>query len=62
MSDLMTAEDVSKRTKIPIRTLSQWRYLGKGPAYIRLGNHVRYRPEAIDEWETASEVPFSGAA
>jgi hypothetical protein len=32
------------------RTLSEWRIRGTGPAYIRVGRSVRYRPEAVDAW------------
>jgi Helix-turn-helix domain len=33
---------------VPTRTLRQWRYVGKGPAYIRIGRHIRYRVEDLD--------------
>lgn len=32
------------------RTLEQWRYQGKGPAYLKVGRHVRYRPDDLDAW------------
>ena len=35
-------------------TLANWRYLGRGPAYIRLGETkggpVRYDPSAVRDW------------
>lgn len=29
---------------LPIATLAQWRYLGKGPKSIKVGRHIRCRP------------------
>jgi predicted DNA-binding transcriptional regulator AlpA len=35
----------------PERTLGQWRYLGRGPAYIKLENgSIRYRKADVDAW------------
>ena len=28
----------------------QMRLSGKGPAFVKIGNHVRYRLTAIEEW------------
>lgn len=35
---------------IPVRTLGQWRYLGKGPRWIKVGRHVRYRWSDVEAW------------
>ena len=32
------------------RTLEQWRYLGKGPAYFMVGRSVRYRRDELEAW------------
>ena len=32
------------------RTLEQWRHLGKGPPYLKVGRQVRYRRYDIDVW------------
>lgn len=32
------------------RTLEQWRHLGKGPAYLKVGRQVRYRQSDLDVW------------
>ena len=31
-------------------TLAQWRWLGKGPAYIKVGGLVRYPEDALAEY------------
>lgn len=49
---------------IPARTLSQWRYLGRGPRYLKVGKYVRYRPEDIEAWlknQTVETEPRSAA-
>ena len=31
-------------------TLSQWRYLGTGPTYVKAGARVIYHGKALNEW------------
>lgn len=52
----LTPSMVSDETGIPLRTLSQWRYLGRGPRFARFGKHVRYAREDLDEWTAAQVV------
>jgi hypothetical protein len=40
----------------PPRTLDQWRYLGRGPRYIKVEGHVRYRRSDVDAWLDANTV------
>ena len=61
MESLMTPANVSERIGVPSTTLAQWRYLKKGPAYIKVGNHVRYRLDDLLVWEEAHRcVPANG--
>ena len=53
--EVVTPREVSKKYQIPEATLAQWRYLGKGPSYLKLGAHVRYRRSALTAWERAAE-------
>lgn len=47
----MTPTELSEYLQIPARTLAQWRYLGRGPKYLKLeGGHVRYRSSDVTEW------------
>lgn len=34
----------------PEGTLKQWRYHGRGPAYIKTGGHVRYDWDVVEAW------------
>lgn len=48
---LLTPKQVSAQLGgIPEKTLTQWRYLGVGPAYVKIGRHIRYRPQAVERW------------
>jgi predicted DNA-binding transcriptional regulator AlpA len=58
---LLDGETVSTWIGIPAGTLAQWRYLGKGPAYVKVGRHVRYRAEDVDAW-LASQTRGGDAA
>ena len=40
----------------PPKTLANWRHLGIGPAYIKVGNGVRYRPADVDRWLDANTI------
>ena len=47
---LLDSRTLADRLSVPERTLDQWAYLRKGPAYIRIGKHRRYRVEDVEAW------------
>jgi Helix-turn-helix domain len=47
---LWTVRDVSEFLRIPVSTLHQWRYEGRGPDAYRIGKHLRYDPAAVRVW------------
>ena len=47
---LLKIGEVSELLGIPVGTLYQWRYTGKGPRSARLGRHLRYRPADVEVW------------
>jgi len=47
---LLTPNELSRHLGIPTTTLANWRYLRKGPAFVRIGRHVRYRTCDVLEW------------
>jgi hypothetical protein len=53
--ELITAPELSAEKKIPEKTLAQWRYLGRGPRYLKLEGHVRYRRSDVAAWEADCE-------
>lgn len=47
----LTERELATRCKLSIRTLQRWRYIGKGPTYLKLGGRVVYRLADVEEWE-----------
>ena len=50
MPVLLTSSQVSTYLHVPTSTLANWRYQGRGPAFVRLGGHVRYRASDVTDW------------
>lgn len=54
---LTPAEVVARfEGRISPQTLSNWRNLGTGPAYLKLGGKVLYPTEKLVEWERRNTV------
>lgn len=54
----LTAQEVSDRYHgaISVRTLSNWRNLGSGPPFTKVGGRILYRLSDIEKWEDARTV------
>jgi Helix-turn-helix domain len=44
---------VARRWGISERTLERWRWLRKGPPFLKIGGHVAYRLSDIEAFEAA---------
>jgi excisionase family DNA binding protein len=53
---LLTMGEVAERTGIARQTLYQLRCRGEGPPTFRLGNVVRVRESALEQWISESEA------
>ena len=47
----MTQKELAERWHLSPRTLEQWRWLGKGPNFLKIGARVLYREEDVAAWE-----------
>lgn len=47
---LATRQEVADYLGVPAQTLDAWAYRGKGPRYIRVGKHSRYRWSDVESW------------
>lgn len=47
---LLAPPDVARLLGVPIATLANWRSGRTGPAFLKVGRHVRYRRADIDAW------------
>ena len=58
MTQYLTPEQLSDRfaRRITPRTLANWRCLGIGPKFTRLGGRIVYPVAAVDEWEAKNTV------
>lgn len=51
MSDrLLSRADAAEILGVPPATLAAWAYRMEGPAFYRIGRHVRYRELELQEW------------
>jgi predicted site-specific integrase-resolvase len=50
-SEHVTQADLAARWQVSPRTLERWRWVGTGPAFVRIGGSVRYRVEDIEAYE-----------
>jgi excisionase family DNA binding protein len=50
LAPLLTTADVAQLLDVNERTLGFWRYAGKGPAYLKVGRRVRYRPADVEAY------------
>ena len=53
---LLTPQDLEREYGISTKTLANWRSQGKGPAYFKLGNAIRYRGGEVEKWVAGSKV------
>lgn len=58
MAGLMTEQDVSKKLNVSVASLRRWRLRRCGPAFVKVGCLVRYRPEDLDAW--LASLPTGG--
>ncbi len=48
--ELLRIEEVAEMLKVPVASVRRWRYVGAGPAALKVGRHLRYRRDAVDRW------------
>ena len=49
----MGQTELARRWRMSERTLERWRWLGEGPAHLKIGGRVLYRLEDIEAFEAA---------
>lgn len=47
---LLCGKQLGRRLSISCRTIENWRSLGKGPKYIRIGGRVKYQMSDVLDW------------
>lgn len=54
MHRLMTIEEVSEETRIPVNTLRFYRHKGVGPQFAKLGGRLMAKRADVEEWIDAA--------
>ncbi|MBI4882893.1 MAG: helix-turn-helix domain-containing protein [Actinobacteria bacterium] len=62
VENLLTCTETAEHLGVPEKTLAQWRYHGKGPAYVKIGKYVRYRPGDVAAYLAENTVQPRPAA
>lgn len=50
MIQRMTPDEASEHLGIPVKSLSNMRYRGNGPQFLKIGNVVWYEKPVLDRW------------
>jgi len=50
VTELLTIEEVSEATRLPVSTLYHYRATGQGPQSAKLGRRVMYRRVDVETW------------
>jgi predicted DNA-binding transcriptional regulator AlpA len=61
-SELMNAAELGQRLSKSTAALANWRYLGLGPRFVKVGKAVRYRVSDVEAWLDQNTHQQSGAA
>lgn len=56
MSTHLTGCELAERLAVSPKSLANWRYLGRGPRFLKDGGVIRYRLGAIEAYERAHLV------
>lgn len=51
---LLTTKEAAALLTVSANTLTNWRYEGKGPKFVKFGKHVRYHYETLEAFVAAS--------
>jgi predicted DNA-binding transcriptional regulator AlpA len=46
----LSEHEVAELLGVSRNTLKHWRWIGKGPRYVKLVSKIAYRPRDLDEW------------
>jgi len=60
--ELLTPAQAARLLNVPESTLKHWRYVGGGPAYIRMGRLPRYDPRDLQRFKDAQRVEAARGA
>lgn len=49
-AEFLNETEVAKKLRVSLACLRRWRLENRGPAFVKIGQLVRYRPEELELW------------
>ena len=49
-TELLTPGQQSRKLTVPTATLAFWRTTNQGPKFLKIGRHVRYNIQDVNDW------------
>ena len=49
----LTERELAARWRVSVRTLQNWRWMGRGPRFLKIGARVLYQITEIEKFEAA---------
>ena len=59
---LLDERALAETLSVSVKAIQSWRYKGGGPAFVRLGRAIRYRPEDVEAWLASNTFGSTTAA
>ena len=50
LDELLSPQDLADYLDVPLNTIYRWRHRGGGPTAFRVGKHLRYRRNDVEQW------------
>ena len=47
---LLSVQEVAELLQVPVSTIYQWQYRGRGPKPMRVGRYLRFDPRDVVRW------------
>ena len=57
----LNQSELAHRWGISPRTLERWRWLGQGPAFLKIGGRIAYRLSDVEAFEIAQRREMNAA-
>ena len=55
--DLWSPSELAEYLGVPVATLYRWRYQGEGPPSHKVGRHLRYHSDDVEQWLETRRSP-----
>jgi predicted DNA-binding transcriptional regulator AlpA len=62
LEEYLKDDQVAEEFQVSTATLANWRYLGRGPRFVKLHGAVRYRRSDLEAWVSEKSVEPQPAA